>query len=53
MELPPPGLHSDDGAEGGSVAKDRSHHVVRDRLGLQKAAEFTESQPDINYSTVS
>lgn len=34
VELPPPGLHGDDGAKGGSVPKDRSHHVIWHRLGL-------------------
>lgn len=34
VELPPPGLHGDDGAEGGPVSKNRSRHVVWHRLGL-------------------
>ena len=34
VELPPPGLHGDDGAEGGSVAQDGPHHVVWYGLGL-------------------
>lgn len=34
VELSPPRLHSDDGAKGGSVPKDCSHHVIWHRLGL-------------------
>lgn len=34
VELPPPGLHGDDGAEGGPVAEDGPHHVVWYRLSL-------------------
>lgn len=37
VELPPPGLHSDDGAEGGSVAEDRPRHVIWHRLGLDRS----------------
>lgn len=34
VELPPPGLHRDDGAKGGSVPKDGSHQLIWHRLSL-------------------
>lgn len=34
VELPPPGLHRDDGAKGGSVPKDGSHELIWHRLSL-------------------
>lgn len=42
VELPPPGLHGDDGAEGGSVSEDRPHHVIWDRLGLKRNTNESE-----------
>lgn len=47
VKLPPPGLHSDDGAEGGSVPKDRSHHVIWHRLGLNTNTGRRRKRPNV------
>lgn len=43
VELPPSGLHSDDGAKGGFVPKDGSHQLIWHRLSLN-----TNTRPQRN-----
>lgn len=50
VELPPPGLHGDDGAKGGSVPQDAPHQLVGHRLGLSRGGH-TQRSPLCKSST--
>lgn len=61
VELPPPGLHSDNGAEGGSVPEDGSGQLIWHRLSLNtntrppadthKTAHLSVSKPNPGASS--
>ena len=50
MELPSPGLHGNDGAEGCSVTEDFLHRVVGNRLSLRDEVSLIHVCVDVDVT---